>query len=71
MYSYFIQETQLESVESLKYLGVRITNDLSWGKHIRAITGLANRKSGFFRRILGKCDDKVKEISYFSLGRTH
>jgi hypothetical protein len=70
-YRYFIQNTQLENVESVKYLGVRITNDLSWGKHIREITGLANRKLGFVRRILGKCDDRVREISYFSLVRPH
>ena len=69
--SYFINCTQLETVESVKYLGVRLNNDLSWNKHIREITGKANRKLGFVKRILGKCDDKVREISYFSLVRPH
>jgi hypothetical protein len=69
--SYCINNTKLESVESVKYLGVKLTNDLSWSGHIREIAGQANRKLGFVKRILGKCDDKVREISYFSLVRPH
>jgi hypothetical protein len=70
-FRYFIQNIQLQqhniNVELVKHLGVRINNDLSWSKHNREITGLAKRKLGFIRRILGKCDEKVREINFFSL----
>ena len=37
----------LESVDSAKYLGVNITQDLNWNHHINEITGKANRTLGF------------------------
>ena len=35
----------LEKVSSVKYLAVKITNDLEWGQHINEITGKATRFS--------------------------
>ena len=40
----------LESVDSAKYLGVNITQDLNWNHHINEITGKANRTLGFVKR---------------------
>jgi hypothetical protein len=68
---YSIQNTILESVDTVKYLGITLTHNLSWSRHIQDITGQANRKLGFVKRVLGKCDEKVREISYFSLVRPH
>ena len=68
---YSIEQSVLKSVETVKYLGVRITDDISWGKHVREIIGQANRKLGFVKRILGKCGDTVRETGYFSLVRPH
>ena len=40
----------LESVDSAKYLGVNISQDLNWNHHINEITGKANRILGFVKR---------------------
>ena len=41
--SYTREDTVLENVESIKYLGVTITNDLKWNTHIIKICTKANR----------------------------
>lgn len=35
---YILDNITLESVSAAKYLGVRISDDLSWGTHINNIT---------------------------------
>jgi hypothetical protein len=56
----------------MKYHGVRLTHNISWSRHIQDITRQAIRKLGFVKRVLGKCDEKVREITYFfSLVRPH
>ena len=44
---YFLHNTELESVSAAKYLGVTISGDLRWGKHINEITKKANQTLGF------------------------
>ena len=39
----------------IKYLGVKITNDLKWNTHISNIATTANRTLGFLRRTLFSC----------------
>ena len=48
--SYTLEGTVLENVESIKYLGVTITNDLKWNTLIINICTKANRTLGFFRK---------------------
>ena len=50
--SYTLEGTVLENVDSIKYLGVTITNDLKWNNHINNICTKANRTLGFLRRNL-------------------
>ena len=50
--SYTLEGTVLENVDSIKYLGVTITNDLKWNTHINNICTKANRTLGFLRRNL-------------------
>ena len=61
--------TDLENVESIKYLGVTITNDLRWNTHVSNVCTKANRTLGFLRRNLYSCPQEVKEAAYKGLVR--
>ena len=50
--SYTLEGTDLENVESIKYLGVTITSDLRWNTHVRNVCTKANRTLGILRRNL-------------------
>ena len=43
-----------------KYLGVTLSNDLEWSKHIATMTNKANSKLSFLRRNLKVCPEKLK-----------
>ena len=62
--SYTLEGTVLENVESFKYLGVTITNDLRWNTHVSNICTKANQTIGFLRRNLYACPQEVKEAAY-------
>lgn len=49
-YSYSLNATPLEYVRSYKYLGVHITNSLSWSDHINHVTSKSNRMLGYLKR---------------------
>ena len=40
---YFLHNTELESATAAKYLGVMISDDLSWGTHVKNISKKANQ----------------------------
>ena len=67
--SYTLEGTDLENVESIKYLGVTITRDLRWITHVSNICTKANRTLGFLRRNLYSCPHEVKETAYKGLVR--
>ena len=67
--AYQINELEVNVVESVKYLGITLINNLNWSTHIRNICGKANRKLGFIRRIVGKSDERVRERCHFALVR--
>ena len=48
--SYTLEGTDLENVESIKYLGVTITIDLRWNTHVSYVCTKANRTLGFLMR---------------------
>ena len=50
--SYTLEGTVLENVDSIKYLGVTITNDLKWNTHITNICTKANRTLGFEEKLI-------------------
>ena len=64
-----VKGTLLENVESIKYLGVTITNDLKWNTHISNVCTKANRTLRFLRRNLYSCPPDVKEAAYKGLVR--
>ena len=65
--SYTLEGTDLENVESIKYLGVTITSDLRWNTHVSNVCTKANRTLGFLRRNLYSCPQEVKEAAYEGL----
>ena len=67
--SYTLEETDLENVESIKYLGVTITSDLRWNTPVSNVCTKANRTLGFLRRNLYSCLQEVKEAAYRGLVR--
>ena len=67
--SYTLEGMLLENVDSNKYLGVTITNDLKWNTHITNICTKVNRTLGFLRRNLFSCPQEVKEAAYKGLVR--
>ena len=59
----------LEAVDSVKYLGVTISEDLQWKTHIDNITAKASRTVRFLRCNLYNCTKEVHEATYFTLIR--
>ena len=68
--SYTLEGTDLENVESIKYLGVTLTSDLRWNTHVISnVCTKTNRTLGFLRRNLYSCSQEVKEAAYKGLVR--
>ena len=57
--SYTLEGTDIENVESIKYLGVTITSDLRWNTHVSNVCIKANRTFGFLRRNLHSCPQEA------------
>ena len=67
--SYTLEGTDLENVESIKYLGVTITSDLGQNTHVSNVCTKAYRNLGFLRRNLHSYPQEVKEAVYKGLVR--
>ena len=61
---YHIHNTDLETVEKAKYLGVTIDKHLSWNDHIKAITAKSQSCRHFLQRNLQQCDKETKIQCY-------
>jgi Reverse transcriptase (RNA-dependent DNA polymerase)/Endonuclease-reverse transcriptase len=66
---YDIQGTTLEQVKKFKYLGVIISENLSWKEHIQYITNKASRMLGFLKGTMYGVSRMVKERAYKALIR--
>lgn len=67
---YYLDGIALDSVSSYKYLGVNITNNLTWSVHIEYIINNANRKLGYLRRNFSKAPSSLKLLLYKTLIRS-
>ena len=67
--SYQLHGHTLEVVDSSKYLGVTISEDLTWRKHIEDTATKANKTLGFVRRNLSECTSQVKSVAYTTMVR--
>ena len=64
---YSLYNTNLELVDSFRYLGVTITNTLNWDHHIISICNGALQILGMKKCVLFNAPDKVKRIAYLTL----
>ena len=51
-FDYSLHQQTLEEVQSVKYLGITITNNIDWGQQLSEITANATKTLGFLRRNL-------------------
>ena len=56
-------------VTQYPYLGVTISNTMSWQNHVNNITSRANRVLGLIKRNLRGTSQKLRQQAYFS--RSH
>ena len=68
-FNYILGHKSLQETDNHPYLGVHITNDLTWNKHIHQITATANRTLAFVRRNLYSCPQHIKKSAYTTLVR--
>lgn len=68
-YAYKLESSPLQQVASVKYLGVTLTNNLSWNSHIDNICSLAFRKLCYIRHKLRNAPANVKLLGYNTLIR--
>ena len=67
--SYTLHSQVLEVTDASKYLGVKVTDDLTWSKHISEVAGKANQTLGFLRRNFKQCTKEVKTATYTTMVR--
>jgi len=68
---YTLGQEQLSVVDSYPYLGVTISSDLRWHKHVDSVSAKATRTLNFVRRNIYRCLPDVKTLAYTSLIRPH
>ena len=66
---YTLHNIILDTVTSAKYLGVTISDNLTWHNHIQNITKKANQTLGFLRRNIKVNSEKLKSTAYKTLVR--
>lgn len=66
---YTLNHSNLDLVSSYKYLGVYISNNLSWNTHVDYITNNANRTLGYLRRNFSLAPTNLKLLLYQTLVR--
>ena len=70
-HTYTLAGHQIETVSSHKYLGVVLSDNLKWNRHIDITTARASSMIGFLRRNLHNAPRNVKLQAYKSLVRPH
>ena len=68
-HTYLLHNHPLAHVDSAKYLGVTITSDLNWNKHVNNIANKTNHTLSFLKRNLQINDTKLKTTAYQTLVR--
>jgi hypothetical protein len=64
--SYFIHGKELNITSKGKYLGITISQNLSWNNHIDKVCRKANNTTAFLRRNLSSCPANIRTKCYTS-----
>ena len=62
-----LHQQTLENVQSVKYLGITITENMDWGQHISDISSKAAKTLGFLLRNLAFTPRSTSEVAYKTL----
>ncbi|MCG7876680.1 MAG: reverse transcriptase domain-containing protein [Candidatus Thiodiazotropha endolucinida] len=68
--NYYLHGQRLQVVDSGKYLGVTLSDDLQWDKHTQATAAKSSRSLGFLRRNFRDCSREVRETTYKTMVRS-
>lgn len=66
---YFIGGNPIPETNEMIHLGITISKDLSWRKHVDKVSGKANRALGLIKRNLVGCGEEVKDVAYKTIVR--
>ena len=69
IHDYTLHQQTLENVQSAKYLGITITENMDWCQHISDISSKATKTLGFLRRNLAFAPRSTKEVAYKTVVR--
>ena len=70
-FDYFMNNTRLSSVKSIKDLGIEISSKLDWNTHINNVVKKCNRKLGLIKRTVGfNAPVNVTKALYLALIRS-
>jgi len=67
---YSLLGTQLEGTDTINYLGITLSSDMRWTKHIDNVRAKANSKLGFLRRNVRIASPRLKSQLYSTVVRS-
>ena len=67
LFDYSLHNKTLEKVQSAKYLGITISDNMDWGQHISEISSKATKTLGFLCRNLAFATRSTKAVAYKTL----
>ena len=69
LFDYSLHNQTLENVQTEKYLGITITDNVDWGQHVSEISSKATKTLGFLCRNLAFAPMSTKEVAKKTLVR--
>ena len=66
---YTLKDEPLENVKIASYLGIQISRDLSWHRHVAKVSAKGNKSLGFIRRNIRTSSKATKTLAYQTLVR--